>query len=220
MKKNEKIDNGDLFTSPLSRFIESMNIDYEKWHDGIGYDLISLNEANNKEREAIENILVNRTPLDWRDIEALAVLDTPRARSALKAAALGNIHEVNMAVLQYAPELINDELRTKLIVGALKSASFYNGLSHTLDMVEKYHPKEVISELFHGLLKREGEIAVHFAAMLFYIYGKAKTPFDLEHRTFFLKFNTKRTSDRESIFQELCKEINVDCRKYLKKSQT
>jgi len=58
-----------------------------------------------------------------------------------------------------------------LIVEALKSASFYEGLSLTLHIVEKYHPKEVVDELFHGLLKLEGELAVHFAAMLFYIYG-------------------------------------------------
>ncbi len=219
MKKKEKTNYGYLQNSPLSRFIESMNIDYEKWHDGIGYDLVALEEANNKEREAIEKILLNRNPLDWRDIEALAVLDTPGARSALKAAALRSIHEVNMAVLRYAPELVNDELRTKLIVGALKSASFYNGLSHTLDMVEKYHPKEVVSELFGGLLKREGEVAVHFAAMLFYIYGKAKTSFDLENRAFFLKFNTKKISDRKNLLQELCKEINVDFREYLKDYQ-
>jgi len=201
--------------SPMSRFIESMSIDYEKWHDGVGYDLEALKEVNNTEREAIERILVNRNPPDWRDIEALATLNTPRARSALKVAVLSGIHEVNMAVIRYAPELVNDELKTKLIVEALKSASFYYGLRQTLDIVEKYHPKEVVRELFHGLLKREGEVAVHFAAMLFYIYGKAETSFDWEKRAFFLKFNTNKLSDRKIIFKELCEKINVDYREYL-----
>jgi hypothetical protein len=203
----------------MSRFIESMNIDYEKWHDGIGYDLEALKEANKKEREAIERILVNRNPPDWRDIEALAILNTPGARSALKAAVLDGRNEVNMAVLRFAPELVNDELRTKLIVEALKSAIFYYGLRQTLDIIEKYHPKEVVRELFHGLLKREGDVAVHFAAMLFYIHGKAETSFDWEKRAFFLKFNTENLSDRKIIFQELCKKINVDYREYLKCNQ-
>ena len=203
----------------MSRFIESMNIDYEKWHDGIGYDLEALKEANNKEREAIERILVNRNPPDWRDIEALTILDTPKARQALIVSLLGGINEVNMAVLRFAPELVNDELRTKLIVEALKSAIFYYGLRQTLDIVEKYHPKEVVRELFHGLLKREGDVAVHFAAMLFYIHGKGETSFDWEKRAFFLKFNTENLSDRKIIFQELCKKINVDYREYLKCNQ-
>jgi hypothetical protein len=203
----------------MSRFIESMNIDYEKWHDGVGYDLEALNEANKEERKAIEKILVNRKPPNWRDIEALAILDTPGARQALIVSVLGGINEVNIAVLRYAPELINDELRTKLIVEALKSASFYYGLTQTLNIVEKYHPKEVVRELFHGILKREGDVAVHFAAMLFYIYGKAETPFDWEKRSFYLKFNTEKLSDRKIIFQELCKKINVDYREYLKWNQ-
>jgi len=202
--------------SPLSRFIESMKIDYEKWHDGIGYDLEALKEANKKEREAIERILLDRNPPDWRDIQALSILDTPRARQALIVLVLGGINEVNMAVLRYAPQLINDELRTRLIVEALKSASFYYGLSQTLGIVEKYHPKEVVQELFHGLLKREGEVAVHFAAMLFYIHGKAETPFDWENRAFFLKFNTEKLPERKTIFKELCKKINVDPGEYLK----
>jgi hypothetical protein len=124
-----------------------------------------------------------------------------------------------MAVLRYAPELINDELRTKLIIEALKSANFYYGLTQTLNIVEKYHPKEVIKELFHGLLNREGEVAVQFAAMLFYIYGKTQTYFPFENRAFFLKFNTSKLSDRKIIFQELCKKINVDYREYLKCNQ-
>ena len=205
--------------SPLSRFIESMKIDYEKWHDGVGYDLKALKEANKKEREEIERILVNRNPPDWRDIEALAILNTPGARSALKAAVLGGNNEVNMAVLRYAPELVNDELRTKLIVKALRSATVYYGLTQALTIVEEYHPKEVVRELFHGLLKREGEIAVHFAAMLFYIYGKAETSFDWDKRPFFLRFNTEKLSEREIIFQELCEKINVDHREYLKCNQ-
>jgi len=106
-----------------------------------------------------------------------------------------------------------------LIVEALKSAIFYYGLRQTLDIVEKYHPKEVVRELFYGLLKREGDVAVHFAAMLFYIYGVAETSFDWEKREFFLKFNTENLSDRKIIFQELCKEINVDYREYLKCNQ-
>ena len=198
----------------MSRFIESMNIDYEKRHDGIGYDLKALEEADKKERKAIERILVNRNPKDWRDIEALAILDTPGARSALLVAVIGGINEVNMAVLRYAPELVNDELRTKLIVKALKSASFFYGLRQTLKLVEKYHPEEVIRELFHGSLNREGGVAVHFAAMLFYSYGKAETSFDPENRAFFLKFNTEKLSDRKIIFQELCKKINVDYKEY------
>ena len=201
--------------SPMSRFIESMKIDFEKWHDGIGYDLKALAETNREEREKIERILVIRNPLDWRDIQALAILDSHKARSTLRYAIQGGNNEVNMAILRFAPELVDDKLRTKLIVKSLKSASFYYGLRQTLRIVEKYHPKEVIRALFDGLLEREGEVAVHFAAMLFYIYGKDDTYFPWDNRPFFLRFNTSNIADRKIVFKELCDKIDVDPRVYL-----
>jgi hypothetical protein len=200
----------------MSRFIKSMNIDYEKWRDGIGYDLKALAEANNEERIEIERILVNKDKRDWRDIEALAILDTPNARSTIIQALLGYNNEVNMAVLRFAPQLVNNQLKTMVIVKALKSASFFDGFSHTLNIVGEYHPEEVVRELFNGLINREGGVAVHFAAMLFYIYGKAETIFDEENRDFFLKFNTSILSDLRLAFKELCEKIDVDYSEYLK----
>ena len=191
-----------------------MNIDYEKWRDGISYDLEALAEANKEEREQIERILVNKDSTDWRDIEALAILDTPKARSTILRALVGDKNEVNMAVLRFAPELVSNQVKTRVLVKALKSASFFDGFSITLNIVSEYHPGEVIHELFHGLIYREGEIAVHFAAMLFYIFGKAETIFDEEHRNFFLKFNTSILSERKLVFKELCEKINVDYMDY------
>ena len=204
------------YNSPKSRFIKSMKIDYEKWHDGIGYDLEALREANNEERKAIENILIDKNPPDWRDIQALAILDTPRARQTLLITTLKGIHEINMAILFYAPELVNNELKTKLIINALKSATYYYGLTQALLLVEEFHPEEIVRELFNGVLERDGEVASSFASMLYYIYGKSESYHDWENRPFFLKFNTNNMSDRKSAFQELCKKIGVDYKEYLK----
>jgi len=66
--------------SPLQRFERSMVIDYEKWHDGIGYDLDALRLASETERKAIEQMLIGHSQRDWRDIEALAEIDTKTAR--------------------------------------------------------------------------------------------------------------------------------------------
>jgi hypothetical protein len=204
----------DVTNSPLDRFRKSMTIDYEKWHDGIGYDLDALNEATPEERDAITNMLISRD-LDWRDVEALASLDTPRAREVLLAAASGGSSAVKMAVLSYAPELVDEDERTRLIVSALRSAVIYGGLSQALDEVESHHPPEVVDELLRGLLEREGDVAVHFAAMLFFIHGKADAPFDMEQRPFFLRFNTDVVADRRRVFRELCKVIGVNPMKYL-----
>ena len=204
----------DVQNSPLNRFKKSMAIDYEKWHDGIGYDLEALNEATPEERNTIVNMLISRD-LDWRDIEALAALDTYQSREVLLAAVSSGSSAVQIAVLRYAPELVDEDERTKLIVSALRSAVIYGGLSQALHEVETHHPPEVVNELLRGLLQREGDIAVHFAAMLFFIQGKADAPFDTEQRPFFLRFNTPVLADRRKVFRELCKVIGVNPRKYL-----
>ena len=69
-------------SAAVRQFRDSMQIDYWKWHDGVGYDLGALRQASASERNEIEAILLDRGALDWRDVEALAVLDTPRARDA------------------------------------------------------------------------------------------------------------------------------------------
>ena len=72
--------------SPLRRFEKSMEINYEKWHDGIGYDIDAIKLSSPAELKTIELILIYHSPRDWRDIEALAQIHTKSARETLKGA--------------------------------------------------------------------------------------------------------------------------------------
>lgn len=209
-----------LGTTPptaLSRFRESMEIGYEKWHDGIGYDLDIIRNATPEELAEIEQLLVNRPVNDWRDVEALAVIDSPRARVLLKRALRHGSHEVQTAVLNYAPDMASIDERTASLVAALEKADLYGGLSEALDLVEEFHPPEVIDALFKGVLKRDGEAAVNFAGMLMFLHGKAKEAFDWDQRPFFLQFNTANSDERRKYFRELCEKIGVDADALIKR---
>jgi hypothetical protein len=201
--------------SPLQRFIKSMAIDYEKWHDGLGYDLEAMKQTSPNEIIKIEQILVDHTPKDWRDIEALAQIGTPNAREAIKKALKDPNPKVQIAVSRFAPKLISDRQKTQTLVRILQNEEIFNGLSQALDEVEKYHPAKIKEALIKGLLNREGEIAVLFAAMIFYIYGKAKEPFDMNQRPFFLTFNTESKTERLIAFLELCKQLKINPEKYV-----
>ena len=72
--------------TPLQRFEASMQIGFEEWHDGIGYDIEAMRRVSQAERDTIEQILINHSPRDWRDIEALAELNTKCARETIKEA--------------------------------------------------------------------------------------------------------------------------------------
>jgi len=205
----------DNLISPLQRFKNSMVITYEKWHDGVGYDIEAIDLASPAEREIIEQTLIQHSPRDWRDIEALAKINSEKARQAIVNAMKDPNPDVRVAVTRFAPNLVSDSQRTQSIVEALQHAKLFGGLSQVLDDIEQYHPAEVKEALIKGLLAREGEAAVLFAGMLFYIYGKADEAFDMEQRPFFLRFNTENKEERTKVFRELCKQLNIDAEKYL-----
>lgn len=201
--------------SPLQRFEKSMQIDYEKWHDGLGYDIDAIKLASQTERKAIEQMLIQHSPRDWRDIEALTVIGTENAREAVKNAIKDPNPDVRVAVTRFAPNLVTNGERSQSIIDALEHAEIFTGLSQVLDDIEEYHPTVVKEAIIAGLLNREGEVAVLFAAMLFYLYGKAKEPFDMKQRPFFLRFNTENRKERVQVFQELCKQLSINPEKYL-----
>ena len=192
-----------------------MEIDYEKWHDGIGYDIDAIELASPSELKEIEQILIQHTPRDWRDIEALAQIHTKSAQETIKNAIDDLNPDVRIAVTRFAPNLVTNNKRSQSLIQALQSAEIFGGLSQALDDIEEYHPNEVKEALLEGLLSREGEVAVLFAAMLFYIYGKATEPFDMKQRPFFLRFNTENKEERVQVFLELCKQLKIDPEKYL-----
>ena len=201
--------------SPLQRFEKSMEVDYEKWHDGIGYDIDAIRLASPTERKAIEQILIHHSPRDWRDIEALAEIDTESARETIKNAMEDPNPDVRVAVARFAPNLVTNSERSQSIIKALQHAELFSGLSQVLDDIEEYHPIEVKEALIAGLLNREGEVAVLFAGMLFYLYGKAEEPFDMEQRPLFLQFNTENKEQRVQAFRELCKQLNINPEEFL-----
>ena len=211
--KSEQDNSGSI--TPLQRFEASMNIGFEEWHDGIGYNLEAIRLASQAELDSIEQLLINHNPRDWRDIEALAEIHTKCARETIKEAIKDPNPVVRLAVTRFAPQLITDKERTQSVIYALQKVEIFNGFSKVLDEVERYHPEEVKEALIKGLLTRKGGIAVHFAAMLFYLFGAAKESFDWKQRPFFLRFKTEDGEERVKVFRELCQKLKIDAEKYL-----
>lgn len=192
----------------LVRFTDSMQLDYERWREGTGYDLDALRAMSPVARATIELRLT--PPAGWRDVEALAHIDTPTAVESLRDAAVQGSPEVRMAVLRHAPHLVPQDVRTASLVRALSEARPFEGLSATLDEVMDHHPEPVIDALFAGLLTAPGENAYHYAAALTVIHGKAASAYDWDLRPLWLEFNTDDVSARRAAFLTLCSTLDVD----------
>jgi hypothetical protein len=191
-------------TPALDRFVRSLFIDYEKWHDGVGFDLDALREVSPTERAVAESRL--DATHDWRDVEALAVLaelGSPSAERSLRDALKSGSNEIRLAIMKHAPHLVDDAVRTEMLVNALEVATPFDAFTDTLEQVESFHPPAVVDALWRGVDTRQGDVAVHYAAMLAFIYGKADSAFDWSMRPLFLKFNTTSSAERRAAIAEL-----------------
>ena len=190
--------------SALARFERSLFIDYEQWHDGVGYDVATLRELTADERRRIEARL---TPPDgWRDVEALAVLaklGSDSARAELRRVSAAGSSEVRLAVLRYAPELVDETARTTALVEALDGATAFDSFTTTLEQVAAFHPRPVIDALWRGLETRQGEVASHYAGMIAFLHGKADSSFDWSMRPLLLEFKTEDAAARRAAIQKL-----------------
>jgi hypothetical protein len=194
--------------SAIERFERSLFIGYEQWHDGVGYDVAALRELSSEARRAVEPRLV--PPDGWRDVEALAVLaslGSDSARAELRRVATSGSSEIRLAVLRYAPELVDDDARTAALVEALDAATPFDSFTTTLAQVEAFHPRPVFDALWRGLETRQGDVAMHYAAMLAFLHGKADSSFDWSLRPLFLEFDTADDAKRRAAIGKLRKLV-------------
>ena len=67
-------------TEAFTRFKASMILDYDAWKEGTPYDIPALADVTPEERDALVDEICDRGgSLDWRDVEALRALGTPKA---------------------------------------------------------------------------------------------------------------------------------------------
>ena len=166
--------------------------------------LAGVAEATPAERAFAESHL--DATRDWRDVEALAVLaqlGSTTADRSLRTALRTGSHEIRLAVLRHAPRLVEEQARTELLLHALEGATIMDGLVATLSEVESFHPEPIVDALWRGLTTRPGDVAVHYAAMLAFLYGKAESTFDWSLRPLFLRFNTPSATERQAALEEL-----------------
>ena len=195
--------------------MESTVLNYERWHDGIGYDLGALAQFTAEERAEVQDWLTGRDK-EWRDIEALAALGTPRAMAEVRSSLAGGSIESRLftAGLLAADPGIGPAREAAIVDGLLKG-EFGSGLSAALDLAVEHPTPTVIDALFRCARGDNPTASVHAAAHLAYLHGQAKEPFDWDRRPFYLRFGSDDGAERRAAFEELCRECGVDPGAYL-----
>jgi hypothetical protein len=192
------------------KFMASTIMDYEKWHDGIGYDLDAFKQMTPAEQARVVTELKSKGNPDWRDVEVFEIAGTPEADAALCEALDHGPPEARLHAMQTLAEQGRLPDVDERLAKMLDRVSAFDGLDPALRMAEEHRGPKVKMALLRGARSRP-EVAVHYAAMLFYYAGLAKEAFDWDHRPFFLRFGEDTPpQDRKSAFLELCENIGVD----------
>jgi hypothetical protein len=189
------------------RFIESMHIGFEQWHDGTGYDLSALAAMTIEERGDVEAILISHlsgNDGDWRDVEALSAMATPNASAAVKGAAKHRNLEVRnyaLGLLAKAEPLSAGEMEDEIVRAVERGA---------LDLAQS-HPTPRIKRavLDCARLANAPATRVNAAALLMYLCGKAEEPFDWNQRPFFLRFATMDNQELRAAWVELRERTGI-----------
>ena len=203
-------------SAAFERFMASTDIDYERWHEGIGYDLDALGSLEGGERHDAERWLLARADKDWRDLEGLLALGSDSARAAV----VDQLRHGKLEQRLYAARYLADDAALAAdvdaaVVAGLETSVILTGLSVVLDVATSRRTPAVVAALFRAALRDEGEVAVHAAARLAFIHGKASDEFDWELRPVFLRFHAQDRAERAAAFRDLCRLCEVDPDPYL-----
>lgn len=159
----------------VDAFRASMQIDYAKWHDGVGYDISLIHKANSQERKAIETLMLERCAqgyLDWRDIEAFAALGS---KDALLSATKCGKHEIEVAVIDYASDHLSESQKNEILIRALAHAEIGAGLAEALRTARKHPTPEVLEALRDGIANRKPGLQRLFQGTLDHICGRSSS---------------------------------------------
>jgi hypothetical protein len=200
-------------SAEYQRFISSMNIDYYKWHDGIGYDLDALRQLSPQELLSVENRLIKRNNKDWRDVEALDVIGSERAINTIKKGLNRSNVEVKVESARKlkARGILNDAEMESFIVSILQTINDSDfGFIKIMDLAQEYPTTSVKQQLLWNTLYGQENIRVQSAALAYFLYGLSSSRWDNNYRSSYLQFKTNDLSQRKVTFSVLCHYIGVD----------
>lgn len=193
------------------RFIQSMEMNYDKWHDGEGYDLEALKDITPDERKELETLLRGRN--DWRDAEALAALNPPatsdlRKKFAGKSTPLVTRLEAGEQLQELGEKVDFTPLLLEMLEAAPEDLSV---MSRSFDFIESIKD-ELDEKVKHKLVKMlstmKAEPAVNFACITCVVYGISSGQYDWTDRPFWLRFG--EANDHAAAFDELLTKIKID----------
>jgi hypothetical protein len=205
-------------SAAYARFVDSLPMNFDRWHDGIGIDLDAVGELSDLEVQAAYTLLRGR-PQTPREIEALARLATrgppalPDLSAELERTAADAYQSADdrLAALSALNDLGHaPDFDRRLAAQIRRLRKVEGGLTRALLLAES-HPSETVKQALLWATWNQTECAPHCAALICYLTGVTGEPFDFARRDLFLRFDVQTSYfDRKAAFDELCGLVGME----------
>ncbi|MFB3920709.1 MAG: hypothetical protein ACE145_03260 [Terriglobia bacterium] len=194
----------------FEQFLASVVPIWEHWRDDQTYDVAAIAKMKSDERQEAFSLLTSRD-VTWREVEALAAIDTPEARAAVDRALEDHLSiDTRLA----AAEVMHRDGRLPDMDGFLarQIRQLYqprNGLERTLRLAAQ-HPSETVKQALLWASYNQTECAPSCARLLLDLTGAAKEPFDAATEQMLEKLGLHNSYfDRQAAFEELCRRVGM-----------
>ena len=202
-------------SAAYQRFIASLTLTEREWRDDTGYDLVALRACSEDERRRIEDLLIDRTVKDWRDLEALAALDSDRAGAEIRATLSSKDPVLRLSaarLLKDAPGREN-ELEAA-VLNILDARQPHHVQMVGFDAAANLPTEKVKDALFRLALHGEGDGAARAAGLLLFLHRLSVAHYPMGERALLNRIASIDRGDKRKAFQELCDRLGVSAAKY------
>jgi hypothetical protein len=198
-------------TDAFARFMSSLHVDFDRWHDGDGFDLDALADIDEGERGDVVWELARREAT-WREIDALEQIDIPPALMAIKRALRDSASiDTRLAAAAALHRLgkLDEPIDVILAREIRQLSTIEDGSTRALLMAEE-HPTERVKQALLAAAQSRTECSIHCAGVLCFLTGAASEAFDWNLRPLFLRLGPDEPeADRAAAFSELCALVKM-----------
>jgi hypothetical protein len=191
----------------VKRFLDSMIMDFDMWHDGTGYDLSAIDDMTADERKSLVISLKAQTQT-WRELEALAALDMEEVDVLVQETATTSESTNNRitaaAALHDRGKMKPEEFEELLCKEIRKLDGRNDGYIKVLLEAEA-NPSEKVKQALLWSSWNSTEASMSCAARLLYLCGKAEDQLAWSHREWLFDIQPNNSYfTRKKAFDKLC----------------
>lgn len=176
------------------RFKRSMTLDYDAWKEGTPYDVAALAEVSDQERAVLTDELCAKASLDWRDVEALRALATPKALARVGVAAERQTDGGGIeAFMDEVARGWSPAIEARFIEKLERVQSMTGALDRLYEIAEAHQTPSVMEQLLRNArIHSDPTVRYSMGAFLLEITGHADTryTFDADIRPHLLDLNS------------------------------